>query len=133
METTPPPDFTLPRCDYNHASRSTIERFDLTPMEQRLQNIVRDVAPGSGRWFLDDTPGCLYASYHQPDEPKCYVLWLHGDDGVGKQTLSAIMAHKILDAPDPQLALGWFSCSRFDHKRRKSENILRTLAIQVAR
>jgi hypothetical protein len=29
--------------------------------------------------------------------------------------------------------LAWFAWSRLDHKRRKADNVFRTLAIQVAR
>lgn len=130
QQTTPPPDLELPRYDQNDAQASIIDQLERTPMDARLLRIAQEKVTGTGRWFLEDERIQAFMHVHENEEGR---LWLDGHSGSGKQTLTVTMAEALMDLINDNCALGWFACSSLDHKRRKADNILRTLAIQVAR
>ncbi|KAJ1562122.1 hypothetical protein HK405_015566, partial [Cladochytrium tenue] len=94
-------------------------------MRAARQSILKNYVEGTRQWLLDDISAKMFADSRKIER----VTWLHGNAGVGKSVVAALVARQF--EKDNQLAAMFF-CKHDDEKRRDSLRLVWTLAYFLA-
>ena len=98
------------------------------PMEDRrgLIDTMGERVGSTCEWF----PQC--ATYHGYIEGRTPFLWLHGETGKGKTTLSIFLSEQLsVEAAKPNTHLIYYFCGRQDERRNTATAVLRGLLWQL--
>lgn len=110
--------------------------FQTDPLEDKnkLKRKKGGRAAGTCEWIVntDILVGWLGTTQSSPEAPLSNILWLHGNPGIGKSTMSIFLVEELSNvfSAKPENTLAWFFCDSTVEHRRTATSVLRGLIWQ---